>query len=91
MTHFNFSRWREKTVRRASGEPDEGQRHESRFLFYFRALALNWRGSRAVFSHKREKVTADRNPCHGPVSRLMTVGVICLEHSSPGQRPAMMR
>ena len=79
MTHFNFSRWREKTVRRASGEPDEGPGHELRFLLYFRALALNWRGSRAVFSRQREKLIADRKPRRVPVSRLMTVGISCLQ------------
>ena len=33
MNHFNFSRWREKTIRRVSGEPDEGQGHGSRLPF----------------------------------------------------------
>ena len=70
LTHFNFSRWREKTVRRGSGEPDEGPGHESQFLFCFRALALNWRGFRAVFSRQREKLIAHHKPRHVPCQDL---------------------
>ena len=54
MTHFNFSRWREKKVRRASGEPDEGPGRDSRFLFYFRALALNGRIPRRLLPQAGE-------------------------------------
>ena len=48
MTQCNFSRWREKTVRRAGGEADEGKVTGSRLSPCFPALALNWRVPRRL-------------------------------------------
>ena len=76
MTQCNFSRWREKTVRRAGGEADEGRVTGSRFSPCFPALALNWRGSHAVFSRQREKMKTVRLPCRKPVSGFIAVGII---------------